>query len=287
MLESAARTIGVLAAVAVVLIGFLYLTQRGMIYFPSGGTPMLPADAESVELVTDDGLRLGAWFLPSASAGQPGPAVLVANGNAGNRGHRLPLARALVDLGYHVLLFDYRGYGGNPGSPSEVGLRADARAAARALMARPEADPERVAYFGESLGAAVLGGLATELRPAALVLRSPPPSIVAMARHHYPYLPVIEGLLLDRYALIDQVGDLDVPVLVIVTERDEVVPAELSRRVYDAASDPKRWAPLAASGHNDPALLDGEELLREVDEFLREHLPLITATSGTPRPSLV
>ncbi|MGH2429276.1 MAG: alpha/beta hydrolase [Candidatus Limnocylindria bacterium] len=273
MLESVARTIGVLAAVAVVLIAFLYLTQRGMIYFPSGGAPVQPADAESVELVTDDGLRLGAWFLPSATAGQPGPAVLVANGNAGNRGHRLPLARALADLGYHVLLFDYRGYGGNPGSPSEDGLHADARAAARALIARPEVEPDRVVYFGESLGAAVLGGLATELRPAALVMRSPPPSIAAMARHHYPYLPVIEGLLLDRYALIDQVAGLDVPMLVIVTERDEVVPTELSRWVYDAAREPKRWAVVDASGHNDPALVDGEELLGEVADFLREHLP--------------
>ena len=96
--------------------------------------------------------------------------------------------------------------------------------------------PGRIAYFGESLGAAVAGGLASRRPPAALILRSPPPSMVEMARHHYPYLPVIPPLLMDRYPLAEQMRGIEVPTLVIVTERDEVVPADLSRRVYEAAA---------------------------------------------------
>jgi len=269
------RPLLIVVVVALALLAYLYLTQRGMIYFPISAAPssaLLPDDAEAIELGTADGLRLGAWFLPATdgSMQEPGPAVLIFNGNAGDRSHRLPLAVALSERGYAVLLFDYRGYAGNPGSPSEEGLRADARAAVEALAARPEVDPERVAYFGESLGAAVAGGLATERSPAALVLRSPPPSIAEMARHHYPYLPIVDGLLMDRYPLVEQIGNVQAPLLVIVTETDEVVPARLSRRVFEAALEPKRQVAVSGAHHNDPALLAGEELVAEIVGFLDE-----------------
>jgi hypothetical protein len=199
--------------------------------------------------------------------------VLVLNGNAGDRSGRLPLALALSQIGYAVLLFDYRGFAGNPGTPTEEGLRSDALAAIEALAAQPEVDPKRIAYFGESLGASVAGGLATERAPAAMILRSPPPSMTEMGRYHYPSLPVIDPLVLDRYPLVEQVRQLRTPLLVLVAEDDEVVPPALSRRVFDAAREPKRWVTLAAHGHNDPALLAGEVLLAEVTVFLREWLP--------------
>ncbi|HUF07153.1 MAG TPA: alpha/beta hydrolase [Candidatus Binatia bacterium] len=278
-LEVVVRSALIVVSVALVIMAFLYVTQRSMVYFPGSNTPgaeLLPARAETVELNTDDGLRLGAWFLPATdaradrAAPAPGPAVLICNGNAGDRSHRLPLAIELSERGYAVLLFDYRGYGGNPGSPTEEGLRTDARAALEVLAARPEVDPNRIAYFGESLGAGVAGGLATERPPAALVLRSPPPSIAEMGRHHYPYLLIVDALLLDRYPLREQVGAMRVPLLVLVTERDEIVPAVLSRRVYDAAAEPKRYVALSAAHHNDPALLTGGELLAELSVFLEE-----------------
>jgi fermentation-respiration switch protein FrsA (DUF1100 family) len=277
-LEPLVRPLLIVALVAVAGIAVLYITQRSMIYFPGTAAPsaeLLSDDARSVELHTRDGLRLAAWFLPPKAGpipSQPGPAVLILNGNAGDRSHRLPLAIALAERRYGVLLFDYRGYAGNPGSPSEEGLRADALAAIEALAAQPEVDPERIAYFGESLGAAVAGGAATERPPAVLILRSPPPSIAEMGRHHYPYLPVIDPLLFDRYPLAEQVRELDMPLLVLVTEQDEIVPAALSRRVFDAASEPKRWVPLTAAHHNDPALLAGEELVNAVTAFLEEWL---------------
>jgi fermentation-respiration switch protein FrsA (DUF1100 family) len=269
------RPLLIVVGIALALLAYLYLTQRSMLYFPDSAGPssaLPPGGAEALELETADGLRLGAWFLPATvgSIEGPGPAVLVFNGNAGDRSHRLPLAVALAERGYAVLLFDYRGYAGNAGSPSEEGLRADARAAAEALATRPEVDPERIAYFGESLGAAVAGGLATERPPAALVLRSPPPSIAEMGRHHYPYLPIIDALLMDRYPLVEQIGNVQAPLLVIVTETDEIVPARMSRRVFEAAGEPKRQVTVNAAHHNDPALLAGEEMVAVVVGFLDE-----------------
>lgn len=262
--------------VVLVVTAILYLNQRGILYIRSSGAPGdPPSGVEAIEITTDDGLTLGAWFVPSAmDRTAPGPAVLVCNGNAGYRAHRLPLARALAERGYSTLLFDYRGYGGNAGSPTEDGLKTDARAAARAIADRPEVDAGRVAYFGESLGASVCGGLASELPPAALILRSPFPSTVEIARHHYPFLPVFEPLIWDRYPLARQLAEsVRSPVLVLVGEHDDIVPLDLSRRVYEAAAEPKRWAEVAASHHNDESLLAGEEMLAALSSFLREWLP--------------
>jgi len=274
LLELTIKAAVIVALGALALTAVVYLTQRGALYYPWPSAPdPPPPGVEAIELATDDGLRIGAWFVPAVDGvrAEPGPAVLICNGNAGYRAHRLPLAYALAERGYHALLFDYRGYAGNPGSPTEEGLRTDARAAARALADRPEVDSERVAYFGESLGGSVCGGLASEVPPAALVLRSPFPSVVAMGRHHYPYLPVVEALVWDRYPLDRQLAEeVRVPLLVVVGERDEIVPPDLSRRLFASAVEPKRFVEVAAAHHNDESLLDGDALLAEVTAFLDE-----------------
>jgi fermentation-respiration switch protein FrsA (DUF1100 family) len=264
-----------LAAVVIVtlvasgVLALVWSQQRRLIYFPSPG-PVPPAaavlpGARDVVLDTDDGIRLGAWFLPAAGA-DPGPAVLICNGNAGDRSLRAPLAAALSRAGLSVLLFDYRGYGGNPGRPSEDGLAADARAALAWLAAQPEVDPDRIAYFGESLGAAVALGLAVEQPPAALVLRSPFTSLADVGRVHYPWLPV--GLLLiDRYPSIDRIRSLTAPLLVIAGDRDDIVPPSLSERLFVAAPEPKWFLQMRGAGHNDPELLDGRQMILEIVRF--------------------
>jgi uncharacterized protein len=204
---------------------------------------------------------------PAAGSGVAGPAVLVFNGNGGNRSMRAPLAAALARMGLHVLLFDYRGYGSNPGHPTEQGLTADARAALDYLTARPEVDPARVVYFGESLGAAVALRLAVERPPAALVLRSPFASLAEVGRLHYPLVPV-SLLLRDRYDSAALAGRLAAPLLVLAGARDRIVPAAHSRRLFAAAPQPKRLAVLDGADHNDNDLLAGPWLLAELRRFL-------------------
>ena len=268
------RVAQVVLTVAVVLLAALALLwsqQRRLIYLPApravpAAAALLPG-AEEVSFPTEDGLRLDGWFLPAAAAGR-GPAVLVCNGNAGNRSLRAPLAAALARAGLAVLLFDYRGYAANPGRPTEPGLAADARAAAAYLAGRPEVDPARLVYFGESLGAAVALRLASERPPAALVLRSPFWSLAEVGRLHYPWLPV-SLLLADRYDAAGRVGRLAAPLLVVAGERDRIVPAAHSRRLFDAAPQPKRFVLLPGADHNDLDLLAGPRLLDEVTAFLR------------------
>ena len=279
------------AALALALLGLflLWYHQRQLIYFPSQVVPpaaaVLPG-SEEVAFDTEDGLRLGGWFVPPV--GEPrGLTVLVFNGNGGNRAHRAPLAAALARAGLAVLLFDYRGYGGNPGTPTETGLLADARAARAYLASRRDVDPGRLVYLGESLGAAVAVALAAEQPPRAMVLRSPFTSLVDVGRLHYPALPV--GLLLrDRYPSLERIGRVAAPLLVVAGERDRLVPVEQSRRLYEAAAEPKRFVLIAGADHNDYALLAGDRLIAEVVHFLDDAAGAwagATARAGDPAPA--
>ena len=182
----------VIALIGLILVLF-WVGQRQMLYLPSGqAPPQVLAEfrgGEAVTFPTEDGLTLHAWFIPSLTSAT-GDVVIVFNGNAGNRSYRSDIARGLAERGIAVLLFDYRGYGGNAGAPSEVGLTRDAQAARRFLESRRDIDPRRISYFGESLGAGVAVNLAVEHPPRALILRSPWTSLADTARYHFPYLPV-------------------------------------------------------------------------------------------------
>lgn len=265
----------VLALVAVVAgTSMLWALQRRLMYFPFGAVPAPEAvglRATTVQFETSDGLSLGGWLVPAAGTPR-GVTIVVFNGNAGNRSSRAPLAARFAAAGYATLLFDYRGYGGNPGTPTEQGLLCDARAAIEWLTTHGGADPDRLVYFGESLGTGVAVAMAAERRPAALVLRSPFTSMVDVARHHYPILPV--GLLLrDRYDAMKLIGGIGCPVLVIAGDRDRIVPAVLSQRLFAAASEPKQLLLLDGLDHNDERLVAGREMVAAVDAFVRRVVP--------------
>ena len=257
------------AVIAVLLLAF-WAGQRRLMYFPLGDVPAIAAlgldGVEEVTFDTADGLRLSGWLFTVDDADRANT-VIVFHGNAGNRAHRIPLAIALRRIGLQVLLFDYRGYGGNPGSPTEQGLELDARAAREFLINRRGVEAGRLIYFGESLGTGVAVKLATEHPSAALILRSPYTSMADIGQHHYPWLPV-RLLLRDRYDSLMLISRVKTPLLIIAGERDYIVPAEFSRRLYDAAPQPKTFASIPGADHNDDELLDGRMVLEAIAKFL-------------------
>jgi pimeloyl-ACP methyl ester carboxylesterase len=233
----------------------LWALQRELIYFPDS-TPVPPAaevisGARDVTLDTADGLELGAWFVPAAGS-DTGMAVLLAPGNGGNREGRAGFAEELSRHGLAVLLMDYRGYGGNPGSPSEDGLADDADAA-RAALEELGYPAQRILYFGESLGSGVVAALQARTPPAGIVLRSPFTELADVGAHHYPWLPV-RALLRDRFPVVEHLATSDVPVTVIYGDQDSVVPSELSARVADRAGSLAERLVLADADHNDPVM---------------------------------
>jgi fermentation-respiration switch protein FrsA (DUF1100 family) len=263
----------VLIALASLLsvLAIVWSQQRRLIYFPFGSVPPPRAvgldGAAAVSFLTADGLTLNGWFVSGTR--MPDFTLILFNGNAGNRAFRAPLAAALAQARISVLLFDYRGFGGNPGSPTEAGLKEDARAARAYVMSRADVDPRKLVYFGESLGTAVAAELAGAHPPAGLILRSPFTSLTDVGRHHYAFLPV-RWLLRDRYATIDRIARVNTPLLIIGGDRDRIVPIEQTRRVYEAANEPKRLLEIEGADHNDDSLLAGPEMIGGILQFLRD-----------------
>ena len=249
--------------VVLLVTGGLWALQRRLVHVPDQHVGPVPAGVEEVTAPTDDGLALRGWLVPADDPGAP--LLVVLHGNAGDRADRLPLAEALRPHGIATLLTDYRGYGGNPGRPSEAGLRADARAWRR--WAEDHHDGP-VALYGGSIGAAPAVWAAAEDPPAALVLRSPFPSLAAVARRQVP-LPGLRWLLRDRYEVLAASGRVTVPTLVVAGTADDLVPAELSWEVADALGGPVERLAVDGAGHNDLALFAGGEVVTAIAALLR------------------
>ena len=259
------------------LVGYLALCllafalQKKLVYFP-GPPPQLTPEVygleyRPVELVTSDGLRLNAWFLPRAEASG---AVLFHHGNAGTIADRLGSARAFLDQGLSVLLFDYRGYGASEGQPGEEGTYLDAEAAFDWLVGEGGVPAERVALYGESLGGAVAVELARRRPAACLFLESSFTSLPDVGARAYPILPV-RLLATIRYDSRAKLPELDLPILVAHSPEDELVPFEFGRALFEAAGGPKAF--LETSGrHNDGGFLQRTEWRDEVGAFLRSAL---------------
>jgi fermentation-respiration switch protein FrsA (DUF1100 family) len=248
-----------------------WLLQRRLIYFPDRSSPPAAArvipGARDVTLHTTDGLCLTAWLVepPPETPGRR-LAVLVAPGNAGNRLARAPLAAALAGRGMTVLLVDYRGYGGNPGSPSEDGLARDIEAARTFLVEQAGIPAERLLYYGESLGAAVVTALAAKHPPAGLVLRSPFTDLPAAGREHYPFLPV--GLLArDRFPVAEVIARVAAPTLIVYGTADSIVPPRQSLAVAGKAGGPVRVVAVQGVDHNDASLLNGAQLIDAIAQL--------------------
>jgi hypothetical protein len=241
----------------------LYAPDRRLTLHP--GTYGLPY--ESVRIETEDGRRLHGWFIADSTAPHR-PAVLVFHGNAGNVSTRVEKARLLAARGFDVLLFDYRGYGESEGAPDERGLYRDGLAAARWLEARG-VPASRTVYYGESLGCAVALETALARPPRALVLDSAFTSAPAMARLIFPRVP-LHRLIRSRYDNLSKILRLKVPLLVVHSPEDEMIPFSMGERLYDAAPGRKRL--LRTGGTHNEGFLTFPGWADGVSRFMREHL---------------
>jgi uncharacterized protein len=262
------------------IVGAMYAFQRNLMYFPDVSLADIARSVYpggvAVNVTTADALTLAGWYWPPP---QPGaPVVVVFHGNAGHHGHRTDKAVAFTQPGFGVFIAGYRGYGGNPGSPTEQGLYSDARAALDWLQAQGVAGGQIVLY-GESLGSGVAVQMATERKVAAVVLESPYTSVADVAAERYPFVPV-RPLTLDRYDSLSKIERINAPLLIIHGERDTVVPVKYGRRLFDAAREPKKAVFFPNAQHND---IFAAEAVRTVLQFLREDAGL--SRSGKLRSS--
>lgn len=257
------------AALWLLLAGGLFLGQRAILFRPDRTVPdiariELPGLA-ATRLATADGLSLLAWTLPG---GADAPVILYLHGNAGHIGYRAERIRAIAAMGWGGLIPEYRGYGGNPGQPSEAGLRQDAAAALAALRAQGIA-PGRIVLWGESLGSGLAAWLAARHEVGAVVMETPYTSIAAIAKQRYPFIPV-DMLLKDRFDSLAELPGIAAPILVAVAGRDRIVPPSMGHDLHAAARAPAELWVAPEAGHSD---LRQHGLVEAIAAFLARHLP--------------
>ena len=274
---------GGMAYVIVVIFGIylvflisLFLFQDNLLYHPDKTTPDpvksgLP-EMQEVMTITEDGHKLRSWYTEGKA--EKNPIIVFFHGNAGNIGSRSEKVRLFLDSGFGILLVGYRGYGGNPGNPSEEGFYMDARASLSRLQ-NMNKEMKPIVLYGESLGTAVATRMAQEFASsgtpiAALILEAPFNSVLAAASYHYPFVPV-KWLLNDHFDQSAHIARILAPLLILHGNLDKTVPISLGKELFEKALMPKKSKWYKEAGHNNLYNFGAGELCID---FIKEVVPL-------------
>lgn len=239
-----------LAVIYLLLIAAAWAWQERIVWQPPSDAP--PGVGTRIDFSAEDGQPLYALVVgdPVRAKGL----VIAFHGNAEVAAWNVDWATELARrTGWAVMLAEYRGYGGLPGSPSHGGALLDARATWRAARERLGVDSARIALYGHSLGTAVAAALASEHAPAALVLLAPFTSMSDMVRGFggrplAAAWPLIGRVGFDTRA---RVAELDAVVSVAHGEQDRVIPVAMGRAVHAAARRKGELLTFPGAGHND------------------------------------
>ncbi|XGV97382.1 MAG: alpha/beta hydrolase [Leptolyngbya sp. BL-A-14] len=282
----------------------LFFGQRYLLYRPKSDLAMLPS-ADAFKLPYEDVWisiahtrdRLHGWWVPSPATGEryavlpQEPAkvlttartILYFSGVGRNIGDYNYLARvaAFHQLGFSVLVVDYRGYGRSGGSfPDEQQVYEDSQAAWQYLRENRHLLPEQILLYGESLGGAIALDLAIRHPEAkGLIMQSSFTSMaeVAEQRSFLQFFPV-RWLLTEHFDSLSKVRSLHMPVLFLHGTADSVVPPEMSQRLYDAASEPKQLFFIAGAEHVRLYQPGAQSYLKAIQQFIG---PLQRRTNGS------
>jgi uncharacterized protein len=241
----------------------LYATQRSLMYFPDT-THTTPAQAglpqaEEVALTASDGVGITVWHVAPKN---DKPVILYFHGNGGSLHYRVERFKSLINEGIGLVALEYRGFGGNAGSPSEHGLIADAEAAYAFATAHYPA--KQIVVWGESLGTGVALALAAEKPVGRVILEAPFTSASAVAAIRYWYMPV-RLLMKDQFHSDERIAKVTAPILIMHGLRDQVVPYTMGEQLFELANQPKHIVKFLDGGHED---LDANGALHAVARFL-------------------
>jgi fermentation-respiration switch protein FrsA (DUF1100 family) len=252
----------------IILYVLLYLGYCLMMYFMQGSM-IFPAalaqpdpsqpypDGEKLTLDTDAG-TVHAWYLPvtEANASTPAPLVVYVHGNAETAGNQSDVVRLYHMLGVSVLLPEYRGYAGCPGTPREGELVSDAVAFTKQVLSRPEVDAETLYLHGRSIGGFIAAQAAVQLNPKGLILQSTGTSLVRRTWHYG-----LPPFLLQSPFRTDRVlPNLEAKVLVIHSKDDHIFSLKEGRTLATLADAEIH---VYDGGHNSPLPLNYASWIRD------------------------
>ena len=252
------------------LVLVVFLFQSRLVFLPDIAGRELVATPDQVglaydevRLATSDGETLHGWWLPQVDARTT---VIFFHGNAGNISHRFDTLEIFRRLGVNVLIFDYRGYGQSSGQPSEAGVYEDARSAWEWVVGEQGIDSEDIVLFGRSMGGAIAAWLATQVSAGGLIVESSFTSVPDIGAEVYRWLPV-RWVARIRFPTVDYVSEVDMPVLVIHSRDDEIIPFHHGERIVEAAREPKELVAISGD-HNTGFMISGGVYVEALEGFL-------------------
>ncbi len=220
------------------LLAFLYFYQRNLMYHPDENNyfnDKLSVDIEKIKVQTQDGLDLLGWFHEKDI--KKYKTILYFHGNAGSLENRIHKLNHFRDMNVNFLIIAWRGFSGNQGKPSETGLYKDGESAIKWLL-KKGVDEKNIVIYGESLGTGVATHLSQNKKFAGVILETPFTSMIDAAKKFYPYIPV--GLLLkDKFENKNKIKNIKSPILIMHGEKDQIVPFEMGRKMFEIANEPK------------------------------------------------
>jgi uncharacterized protein len=241
-----------IASVLIYLVVLISISvfQRSFLYFPNP-TYISPEIAyadtglKELSVKTEDGLDLKGWYAPAISQRLT---IVYFHGNADSLQTAAPIAAPYIKDGYGFLIVEYRGYSKLPGTPTEKGFYADARAFINKLIGMGTKE-EDIVLMGHSLGTGVATQMAGEFRVKGLMLLAPFLSISQMAQIRFPFLPA-KYLAVDRYENFKKIPDIHVPLFIANGGKDIVVPSSQGKALFALGKNPKQFHYFPESGHN-------------------------------------
>lgn len=245
-------------------------TVQHAVYAPDPNVAATPAGVglafDNVAFQTPDVVTLHGWFLPAGDeksevAARTHPTVLFLHGNRGNVSAVIPKLRALHEAGLNVFTFDYRGFGKSNGTPSERGLNLDALAAYFHLTGKYAVPAERLFLYGEGLGAAVAIQLATHVPAAGMITEGAFTSLPDVLEIKPSFIPWRLLLFRNQFNALAKVNRIRMPLLLLHSSQDDVVPYRQAERLFFYAANPKQLVPV--TGTHDTAFAQSKDLIRE------------------------
>jgi len=214
---------------------------------------------------TPDGELLHAWY---CRAEQPVASGVFCHGNTGNLTISADVIPHLLNAGFNVLFFDYRGFGRSSGRASYAGVISDGVTAARYHdTIRPPSLPS--VLYGFSLGGAIAAQVIRRHPFDGLILQSTFTSLPSITRVLYPKLP-LHLLAGDLFNTLSVIRNLQVPLLVLHGTEDEVCPCSMAHEIFDACKAPKRIHRIEGGLHKDLFTRDPDTLVWAISQFIAE-----------------
>ena len=215
-----------------------YLFQRSLLYHPEENNyfgDQILVSIEKVKIKTQDNVELLSWFHNKNIKNYK--TILFLHGNAGSLENRIHKINHFKDMDINFLIVAWRGFSGNKGQPTEIGLYEDAKSAIRWLKGKGIIE-ENIIIYGESLGTGIAIEVAQNKKFAGIILESPFTSMIDAGKNKYPFLPV-EFLLKDKYESKKKIKNIKSPILIMHGKVDNIVPFYMGEHMYEIANEPK------------------------------------------------